>query len=494
MAFTTINDPSAHFQTTLYTGNGGTQNITNGGNSNLRPDFAWIKDRTSTNDHKLTDSIRGSTYTLEANATTAQYNDTNSTTAFLTDGFSLGANGNVNTNSSNYVAWQWTAGGPTPAITFIVKVVSDGGNKYRLDNATFSTHSITTYLQEGGTYTFDLSDNSNDGHPMKFSTTSNGTHGGGTVYSTGVVYQLDGSSVTESNYVSNFNSATTRKLIITVAASAPTLYYFCHYHSGMGGALDTNDKFTTSNYYGNNGSATVRETVNPTAGVSILRYAATGSDMTIGHRLGAKPHAVWVKNISGSANWRVFHHLAYTGDSSNQYQNGAKLNTTSAWDHGANSYWNGGSASFTNTTISLGTNTEVNDSGAHYVAYAFTGIKGFSKFGMYRGNGDAQGRFCFTGFRPEWVMWRECTSGNTNDWNIVDATRSNGNLTNLYIRANESSVDADGGSNYALNFLSNGFKVASSNAGVNRDGGEFVYFAFAKSPMVANEIPGTAAY
>ena len=113
MAYTTINDPSANFQTTIYTGNGSTQNITNGGNSDLKPDWVWIKDRSASNDHKLTDSTRGTTYTLESNANTAQYNDTGSTTAYLTDGFSLGSNGNVNTNSNNYVAWQWKATGGT---------------------------------------------------------------------------------------------------------------------------------------------------------------------------------------------------------------------------------------------------------------------------------------------------------------------------------------------------------------------------------------------
>lgn len=60
----------------------------------------------------------------------------------------------------------------------------------------------------------------------------------------------------------------------------------------MGGSLDTNDKFTTSNFYGNNASATVRESVDTTSGFSILRYAGTGSNMTLGHRLGAKPQAV----------------------------------------------------------------------------------------------------------------------------------------------------------------------------------------------------------
>ena len=78
MAFTTINDPSAYFQIALYTGNGSTQSITNDGNSNLQPDFLWVKGRTGAGeDHKLTDSTRGVTYTIESNEDTTQYNDTN---------------------------------------------------------------------------------------------------------------------------------------------------------------------------------------------------------------------------------------------------------------------------------------------------------------------------------------------------------------------------------------------------------------------------------
>ena len=69
---------------------------------------------------------------------------------------------------------------------------------------------------------------------MKFSTTADGTHGGGSSYNTGVVYKINGSAVTESAYVSGFAGATTRALEITVAGSAPTLYTYCHYHSGMG--------------------------------------------------------------------------------------------------------------------------------------------------------------------------------------------------------------------------------------------------------------------
>ena len=94
-AYTTIDDPSAHFQTATYTGNGSTQSITNSGNSNLQPDFAWIKDLGSAFDHKLQDSTRGSTYTLESNTTTAAYNDTDAVTSFNTDDLNVKIAGQI---------------------------------------------------------------------------------------------------------------------------------------------------------------------------------------------------------------------------------------------------------------------------------------------------------------------------------------------------------------------------------------------------------------
>jgi len=102
-----IVDPSAHFQTTLYTGNGSTQSITNTGNSNLQPDLVWIKNRSATDSHVLTDSVRGATKIISSDATTAESTDADTVTAFASDGFALGADDKVNTSSENYVAWQW---------------------------------------------------------------------------------------------------------------------------------------------------------------------------------------------------------------------------------------------------------------------------------------------------------------------------------------------------------------------------------------------------
>ena len=119
MAYTTIDDPSAYFHTQLYTGTGSNQSITNDGNSDLQPDWVWVKDRSAANDHKLTDSNRLSsgnpTITLEANTNGAEYDDADpaATTAFNSDGFTVGTNGNYNTNNNNYVAWQWKANGGT---------------------------------------------------------------------------------------------------------------------------------------------------------------------------------------------------------------------------------------------------------------------------------------------------------------------------------------------------------------------------------------------
>ena len=134
----------------------------------------------------------------------------------------------VNTGTGEFEVGTGTV---NASVTFAVTVVNPGsGNKYYIDGSLQSTIA----LAETVTYVFNMDDASNASHPMKFSTTSDGTHNSGTSYNTGVVYKIDGSAVTESAYVSGFAAATTRAIEITVADSAPTLYTYCQYHSGMG--------------------------------------------------------------------------------------------------------------------------------------------------------------------------------------------------------------------------------------------------------------------
>jgi len=116
-----------------------------------------------------------------------------------------------------------TATVSTNLTTYAVTVASYlGGNRYYIDGVVYPTLN----LSEGSTYRFDQSDSSNSGHPLRFSTTSNGSHGGGSEYTTGVT--TSGTPGSSGAYTQ-----------ITVAVGAPTLYYYCTNHSGMGGQANT---------------------------------------------------------------------------------------------------------------------------------------------------------------------------------------------------------------------------------------------------------------
>lgn len=120
-------------------------------------------------------------------------------------------------------------------VTYTVTVVDDSGNKYRFNGG--DTSAETLELTEGTVYLFDQSDSSNSGHPLRFSTTSNGTHNSGTEYTTGVTtFGTPGSA-----------GAYTR---IKVATDAPTLYYYCSVHSGMGGQANTPEATATASTSG----------------------------------------------------------------------------------------------------------------------------------------------------------------------------------------------------------------------------------------------------
>ena len=485
MAYTTINDPSAHFQTKTYTGNGSTQSITNDGNSNLRPDWIWTKDRDDTSVHYVADSVRGTNKLLQPADYGAESTSSNYFTAFNSDGFSLGTNNANNQNSAANVAWQWVAGGTAPTQTYRVVVVSDGGNKYRWRNsgntATFAQSAVTLDLQEGGTYTIDGSDSTMDSHPIKLSTTSNGTHGGGSSYNTGVVYKLDGATVTESAYVSGYASATTRQLVITVADSAPTLYYYCHYHSGMGGQINTNDLFGSTNF---DGSVLSVVSANTTAGFSIVTYSGTGSLATVGHGLGATPHMMIFKRRDGNPDWTVYHHKN-TSEPATEF---LILNGQDATTDNANNF---NDTAPTSTVFTINDAGKVNNGSGTYIVYCFTSIKGYSMLGNYTGNGLGNGPYIYTGFKPAWLMVKK-TNG-TGNWIMFDNKRDLFNLSVKYLFANSTAAEASDSSN-GVDFLSNGFQLRSAIYGdINSSGDSYIYMTFAEQPFVAtNNVVATA--
>ena len=439
----TIKLPNKHFDTLLYTGNGSGQTLSG---LNFSPDWLWIKSRSSTEPHELNDQVRGTLKSLSSNLNAAENTASGRITAFTSDGFTLGNSGNVNSNSENFVAWNWDAG-ETDGKTYTVTVVDDSGNKFRFDG--FAANAVTLDLAEGGTYIF----NYPSGHPFRFSTTSDGTHGGGSEYTTGVTH----------------NSST--QVTIVVAASAPTLYYYCSSHSGMGGQVNTNSTLGSSNF---DGDIQTTLKVNATAGFSIVsftdNYAAGSGTYGIGHGLGVKPALYIVKLRNDTSSWWVWHQ-----DFSNQAQDFLHLNSTNAKTNNALAW---GNTAPDSTKFYL-TEGYINNVGDTAIAYCFSEVAGYSKFGSYTGNGSTDGMFVFTSFRPAWVMMKSTTLSSTG-WLIYDTARSTFNEVTVVLQAHVSTAEVTAAS---IDILSNGFKFKTTDNAVNGSGQTYIYLAFAESPF-----------
>ena len=150
------------------------------------------------------------------------------------------------------------------------------------------------------------------------------------------------------------------------------------------------------------------------------------------------------------------------------------------------------------SVITMKTSSSVNSNSVKYVAYCFSEIKGYSKFGSYTGNGNADGTFVYTGFKPAWVMIKRTDSGN--GWFITDnkrlgfnsSTTNSATLGNVELAAHDSRSEAAGNTNM-MDLLSNGFKCRQSGTDSNTSGGTYIYMAFAESPFTnSNSVPTNA--
>jgi hypothetical protein len=443
--------PAEHFNPHIYTGSNNTNAITGVG---FQPDLVWVKQRDVAYNHQLHDAVRGAAAGLIMSDNSAGENSSYPIASFDSDGFTP-ASGNVTgVNTGSMVGWFWKAGGTAPSKTYVVKVVSDSGNKYRFDDFAASTQTVD--LQEGGTYTFDQSDSSNSGHPLRFSTTSNGSHGGGSEYTTGVTTSGTPGSA----------GAYTR---ITVAASTATLYYYCTAHSGMGGQVNTNSTYGSS-YFDGDIKGTV--SANSTSGFSIVNWIPNGTETaTIPHGLGVAPDMVFYKRYNGTSSWFCW---TTAIDGSNDY---LVLNGTDA----AVAVSQAGGTSFTSSFIRA---TNYGASGSpEVVSYCFASKEGFSKIGAYTGNGsgtgNAGGPTIVTGFKPALVITKRTDA--TGYWGIFDAARAPGNVA-AFPALFPNTSDAEVTGTY-LDLLSNGFKIRIDSTHYNADGGTYLYMAFAESPF-----------
>ena len=345
MAYSSIAKPTDHFNTVTYTGNGSSGHAITG--VGFQPDWTWIKSRSASTEHVLTDSVRGVTKELKSNDNGEEETEAQGLTAFGTDGFTIGSDSSFNTNSATYVSWNWLA--------------------------------------------------------------ANGT---------------------------------------------------------------------ASN---SDGSATSTVSANTTAGFSIVSYTGNETAKTIGHGLGAIPQIVITKNRSTTGQWAMYNRNL--GANKNLH-----LETT---DAAASSSAVFNDTESTSSVFSVGSAVMTNDNGSNFIAYCFAEKKGYSKFGTYTGNGNADGTFVYTGFKPAVVIIKKSSASGSN-WRIHDNRRLGYNGANNELYINTTGTE---GAN-RLDILSNGIKIITTDTAYNASGETYIYLACAESPFVGNDsgtaVPGTA--
>ena len=236
------------------------------------------------------------------------------------------------------------------------------------------------------------------------------------------------------------------------------------------------------------GKPTVGETITPTgysynttSGFGIYEWDGTSSAGTIAHGLGTSGNAMLiVKRTNGATDWQVGH----AGFTSWVYQITLSINTSA--ESVSTEVFN--STAPTSTTFSLGDSGGSNYSGRSYVGYLFMERRGFSKFYRYFGNGNADGPFIYTGFRPAWIMIRRYDVAN--DWLMYDSKREGYNVDNDYLKANENAAEQ---ADVDIDILSNGFKIRTTAAAVNAASGKYSFAAFAEFPIVSSNSKPTTA-
>jgi hypothetical protein len=230
------------------------------------------------------------------------------------------------------------------------------------------------------------------------------------------------------------------------------------------------------------GSITSTVQANTTAGFNIVQYVGNGSSgATFGHGLGVAPEVVILKNRDTARSW-------FVGHLSLGFNFITHLNQTTASDEDS-VYWNNTAPS--STVVTLGNNEGGNENTNNFVAYCFKEKQGYSKFGSYTGNGNADGTFVYTGFKPAWVMFKATTG--TENWGIFDNKRNTqtGNPRDIYLMPSAS--NADSSESDSVDFLSNGFKWRIDSGFRNGNGVNFIYMAFAESPFVSSKGAPTTA-
>jgi hypothetical protein len=227
------------------------------------------------------------------------------------------------------------------------------------------------------------------------------------------------------------------------------------------------------------GSLSSSVSANQTSGFSIVTYNGRDATDTIGHGLGAEPSVILFKCRSHTgSDW--YSYWKPLGNNSTVRLNniGAEASPTGLWN----------TTSPTSSVFTVISSDVINRVGRTFVAYCFAEKTGYSKIGKYTGNGNADGTFVYTGFKPAWLMVFNYTAGNEN-WIMVDNKRDGFNVENEQLFPNTNIAEE---SNDEVDLLSNGFKLRRNNTRMNGSL-PYIYMAFSEAPLVgSNNVPCTA--
>jgi hypothetical protein len=222
-----------------------------------------------------------------------------------------------------------------------------------------------------------------------------------------------------------------------------------------------------------NTAGTITSTVsaNTTSGFSVVTYTGNGAaGPSVGHGLGAVPKMIILKQRASATNYNWFVYHQAIGNT--QY---LLLNSSNPASSGV-SAWN--NTTPTSSVFTIGSYAEVNNSGSTFVAYCFSEVPGYSKFGSYTGNGSSDGPFVFCGFRPAYVMIKNTTQ--SGGWMLWDDMRSPTNVADDLLYANLSIAEQV---YTGLDLTANGFKIRNTSSDFNWNGDTYIFAAFAEAPQ-----------
>jgi len=210
-----------------------------------------------------------------------------------------------------------------------------------------------------------------------------------------------------------------------------------------------------------------------TAGFDIVSYSGNGSaGNTVSHSLGVAPDLMIIKNrTTDGPHW--FCYMRSMGNTTWIPLDVASLANTSVTD-------TLNSTSPTSSIFTLGNNNKVNASSTDYIAYLWAAVEGYSKFWFYTGNGNADGPFVYTGFKPAFMI--ACNTATENYWRMWNNKSAPINPVATGLYPNDTAVE-DAPVNWTVDWLSNGFKVRNDDGEMNGDGQDIIYWAWAEEPF-----------